>query len=252
MPWTLAIRVGMRIGLLLCATGALFACNGSSSETPHVDAGEDAAVEGGVHDATAGETSATDSATEAASDACTPFVFDAGSYLPSTDDAGALIGAPCLPSSENSTTFSGFQNAEVILVGNVPSGQPTCVVNHFRGLVTCPYGQSVTGQAPACAAPCTTLDGQPVTGTVSPQCVDRKASEVVVWSCRCANAAGHVNDGDSYCTCPASTVCAQLISSIGAAEDDVSGAYCLSPGSVLDGGPTCAVACNPATAPCLD
>jgi hypothetical protein len=238
----------MRIGLLVCATGVLSACNGSSSETPHVDAGEDAAVDGSVHDAIAGETSASEGGT----DACTAFVFDAGSYLPSTDDAGLLIGTPCLPSAENSPTFDGFEGAEVNLATNVPSGQPTCVVNHFRGLVTCPYGQSATGQAPACAAPCTTLDGQPVTGTVSPQCVDRQASEVVVWSCRCANAAGQTNDGYSYCTCPASTVCAQLVSSIGAAEDDVSGAYCLSPQYLLDGGPTCAVACNPASAPCSE
>jgi hypothetical protein len=242
----------MRIGLLLCATGVLTACNGSSSEAPHVDAGEDAAVEGGVHDAIAGESSTESGAEAAVSDACTPFVFDAGSYLPSSDDAGVLIGAPCLPSAENSATFDGFDSAEVNLATNVPSGQPTCVVNHFRGLVTCPYGQSAAGQAPACASACTTLDGPPVTGTVSPQCVDRQASEVVVWSCRCANAAGQTNDGASYCTCPASTVCAQLVSSIGAAEDDVSGAYCVSPKYLLDGGPTCAVACNPATSPCSE
>jgi hypothetical protein len=241
--------IGVRTTLLL-AIGVLAACNGSGSSATH-GAGEDAGIDGSVHDASVGDTSTPESGAEAAApDGCTLEVFDAGAFLPSTDDAGALIGTPCLPSAENSVTFDGFDYHEVNLPTTVPSGQPTCIVNHFQGLVTCPYGQSATGQPPPCASPCTTPTGQPVTGRVLPQCVDRLASKVVLWSCRCANAEGRTDDGDAYCKCPSGTACTQLVTSLGAAEDDYSGAYCLPSASLFDAGAGCLVTCNPETAPC--
>lgn len=175
---------------------------------------------------------------------------DGGSPDAQAVDVGAsVIGAPCLPSEENDPSFDGFSNMEINLPGNAPSGSPVCVVDHFRGLVTCPYGQDTAGQPPAGAAPCTTLGGRPVTGAVEPQCTDRRAADTVVWSCRCANWQGKTDDGDTYCSCPSGTACTQAVSPIGG-EDDFSGAYCLSPRATGDGGTTCAVWCDPTSAPC--
>jgi hypothetical protein len=177
---------------------------------------------------------------------------DGGADASAGVDAGILIGTPCLPSQESSATFDGFSNEEVSLnfSSTTRSGEPMCVVDHFRGLVTCPYGQSATGQPPAGASACTATGGQLVVGMVEPQCVDRPASEVVVWSCRCANFQNQTDDGYTYCTCPSNTVCTQIASPLGASEDDFSGAYCVLPAALFDGGATCAVACSPMTAAC--
>ena len=70
-----------------------------------------------------------------------------------------------------------------------------CIVNHFQGRVTCPYGQSVRGQGPdgtpGCKVPGTC---DPIAVEVPPQCADRSAAETVYCSCRCANAEGRTDD----------------------------------------------------------
>jgi hypothetical protein len=170
--------------------------------------------------------------------------FDAG-----TPEA-AVIGTPCIPSQETSATFDGFASSEISLE-SIPtkSGTPTCLVDHFQGLVTCPYGQSASGEAPACAAPCTTSGGEPVVGAVEPQCVDRVASKVVLWTCRCANTEGRSDDGDTYCTCPTGLSCTQLISSIGDSGSGFAGGYCATSAEAAGAG-SCGATCNPATHPC--
>jgi hypothetical protein len=170
--------------------------------------------------------------------------FDAGA------PDGAVIGTPCIPSQETSATFDGYNSSEINLDG-IPaqSGAPTCLVDHFQGLVTCPYGQNASGDAPTCAAPCTTIGGDPVLGAVEPQCVDRLASKVVLWSCRCANAEGRTDDGDTYCTCPVGLHCVQLISSIGDAGSGFAGGYCATSAQATGAG-TCGATCDPATHPC--
>ncbi len=205
-----AMRVGEPLLASICV---LAACNGSVLDTEPAHSGTDSGVEASV-------------------------------------DAGMVIGTPCLPSQENGATFDGYSNEDVNIDSTPASGEPTCVVDHFRGLVTCPYGQTATGQPPAGGSACTTTDGQPVAGMVEPQCTDRPAAKVVVWSCRCANTQGETNDGHAYCTCPSSTVCMQLVAPIGMAGDDISGAYCMPPGALTDGGEMCSVACSPMTAPC--
>jgi hypothetical protein len=170
--------------------------------------------------------------------------FDAG-----PPDA-AVIGTPCVPSQESSATFDGFDSSEIELEPvPVKSGAPTCLVDHFQGLVTCPYGQSATGEAPGCASPCTTSSGAPVTGEVQPQCSNRLASKVVLWSCRCANPEGKTDDGDTYCACPAGLACTQLISSIGDAGANFAGGYCAS-SAETSGMESCGATCNPSMTPC--
>lgn len=214
----------MRHALLLVPILGLLACNASSTamDPGSAEGGADSGIRGGgVEDTGVG-----------------------------AGDAARPIGTPCVPLIESHSTFDGYSSAEISLTSPGAPGAPTCLVYHFRGLVTCPYGQNASGQAPAGASPCTTTGGQPVVGAVAPQCTDRPASKVVLWSCRCANLEGQTNDGDTYCTCPSSMTCAQAYSSIGASEDDVSGAYCLPPAEVRDGAAICAVSCDPKTAPC--
>ncbi|HTB74012.1 MAG TPA: hypothetical protein VK762_12245 [Polyangiaceae bacterium] len=227
---------GLLLSAFLVLAGAAIGCGNSSAST-QPDGGGGAAIDGNVE------------SDAAVPDGCAVESFDAGAYAKNSDEAS--IGAPCLPLRESNPSFDGFLSAETGL-DPAPSGTATCLIYHFEGLVTCPYGQNAAGQAPACAAPCTTSTGQPVSGKVTPQCSARPASQTVVWSCRCANAQGMTNDGDDYCTCPSDTTCTQVIPSIGAAEDDVSGAYCLAPAVVVAPGTnvTCGAACDPVTQSC--
>ncbi|MCH2108580.1 MAG: hypothetical protein MK135_04580 [Polyangiaceae bacterium] len=64
-----------------------------------------------------------------------------GSFLGS-NCSGSGIGDPCVPEDEYKTSFPGFDQGEV----NVESrsfqcATRVCLVNQFRGRVTCPYGQ---------------------------------------------------------------------------------------------------------------
>jgi hypothetical protein len=78
-------------------------------------------------------------------------VFLGGSLLfvagPGCADEG--IGDPCTPEQEYNPDFLGFTEGEV----NVESKSfqcrtRLCLVNHFRGRVSCPYGQGAAGEAP--------------------------------------------------------------------------------------------------------
>jgi hypothetical protein len=217
----------------------LAACAGSSSSPASQQGDASGAVPDGA---------ALQDAAPVENDACTVPGFDASAYT-LADGAAPVIGSPCLPSSEMLAGFHGFDSHEIIgIVTSTVSGAPVCVAYYFEGLVTCPYGQSADAQAPSCPGPCTTTEGQPIAGDVPPQCEERPASEYVFWTCRCANLQGATSDGYAYCTCPAATTCTQTISSLGAAEDDYSGAYCIPVGLMHAG--ACASVCNPATTPC--
>jgi hypothetical protein len=179
--------------------------------------------------------------------------MDSGTPPPDAATEAGPVGTQCVPSTEDVATFDGFEVHEVNVVGpssGSASGGTVCVVDHFQGRVTCPYGQDAQGHAPAGASPCSTPDGPAVVGAVHPWCTDRPASKVVTWSCRCANAQGDTNDGYPYCVCPASTTCTQLVPSVGAAEDDFSGAYCVPNGTQYDPAASCLVSCDPTAHPC--
>lgn len=177
------------------------------------------------------------------------------------------VGDPCTPEAEYSTYFLGFDKAEV----NVESASfqcetRLCLGNHFQGRVTCPYGQNADGTAPAGAKyACYTPILQSVTGidpttgmvdsttvgaTVSPQCTDRTAADTVYCSCRCANVDGQTNDGANYCKCPSGFDCSQLVSSIGAADQGLTGAYCIKSGTEYDPAGSCEQTCNPTLMNC--
>jgi hypothetical protein len=177
------------------------------------------------------------------------------------------VGDPCTPEEEYDPTFQGFDAKEVNVESRSFQCQTRlCLVNHFQGRVSCPYGQSVAGTPPSplttCAesqggatAPdagcCIPGVGAPVTGNplntstttgkayVPPQCIDRQSADAVYCSCRCANINGDTNDGANYCKCPTGFNCEQLVSSIGAGDTGLTGAYCVKQGTDYDMNSSC-------------
>ncbi|HEX8790685.1 MAG TPA: hypothetical protein VF765_07020 [Polyangiaceae bacterium] len=177
------------------------------------------------------------------------------------------VGDPCIPEQEYDPSFGGFDYHEV----NVESKSfqcetRLCLVNHFQGRVSCPYGQnagatgaylSASGVGEKCngtkpadtnSACCTPGIYQAVAPTtnvtmgggdggggmaggdlhVMPNCTDRTASVAVYCSCRCANANGKTDDGANYCTCPDGYDCSQLVAGTGVSgEGNLPGAYCV-------------------------
>ena len=193
------------------------------------------------------------------------------------------VGDPCIPEKEFDPSFTGFDPGEV----NVESKSfqcltRLCLVNHFRGRVTCPYGQNkdasglptidgATGGAfgqqdsfkqtvQACLIPGGTdptkdgITGKDANGnfidptnqaTVPPQCLDREAVDTVYCSCRCANADGKTDDGANYCTCPDGFSCQQLVAPVGLGDVGLTGAYCIKKNTLYDPSSSCLGACDP-------
>jgi hypothetical protein len=155
------------------------------------------------------------------------------------------VGDPCIPEDEYVAHFSGYKETEV----NVESRSfqcetRVCLVNHFRGRVSCPYGQteeaiaSRPGDDPSrCRIPGTsgTDPKDQVTVAVPAQLTERQAHadarEAVYCSCRCENADGKKDDGARYCDCPSGYSCQQLIKDLGFGKEQLAGGYCVKNGT---------------------
>jgi len=215
------------------------------------------------------------------------------------------VGDPCTPEQEYDPSFLGFAASEVSVESKSFQCQTRlCLVNHFQGRVSCPYGQDVTGAplsgtttctnsdprpdgtAPACSGQtaqnwgcCAPGTNAPISGwdptcvgpeppspfdspcsmsggdlsacnaRVLPQCTNRTADSAVYCSCRCADVNGQTTDGANYCTCPDGFSCTQLVSSIGATDSGLTGAYCIKNGTQYQVGNIC-TSCDPATGTC--
>jgi hypothetical protein len=171
--------------------------------------------------------------------------------------APGTVGQGCLPFTESDPTFSGFSETEVSVSTNDPQCKSgLCLVNHFRGRVSCPYGQDAQGSGPGgtpgCKTPNTcapvTPNGASGSGqTVQAQCADRTAADTVYCSCRCADADGNTSDGGVYCACPGGMTCTPLVEPIGS---DPGGSYCIKASTAFDGNALCSTSCDPTAARC--
>jgi hypothetical protein len=191
------------------------------------------------------------------------------------------IGDPCIPEAEYASDFLGFSEQEV----NVESKSfqcetRLCLVNHFRGRVSCPYGQNASASAAdnqgAMTPPAFQCDGehgapntqntqcclpgvdQPVisdtdmgktdgtaaTSEVLANCSDRTADKAVYCSCRCENVDGKTDDGAVYCQCPDGFACTQLVTPIGAGNAGLTGGYCIKKNTDYNVATSCSVPCN--------
>jgi hypothetical protein len=172
---------------------------------------------------------------------------------------GAPLGAPCVSGLESDPSFAGFfQNEINVQTKDFQCDSKLCLINHFQGRVTCPYGQDSNGNGPSGVPGCLTLGtcapvvpNDPIRAqTVPAQCVDGPPASAVYCSCRCANADGTVDDAGTYCSCPSGMTCTQLVASIGGVNDTLSGAYCIKTGTAFNKSMSCSKLCNPTTAPC--
>ncbi len=165
------------------------------------------------------------------------------------------IGDPCTPEQEYDSAFLGFNSKEVNVESKSFQCQTRlCLVNHFRGRVSCPYGQTANGgpisSNDACFLPGT--QGEKVTGTpgapegarVDPQCLNRKADSTVYCSCRCANSAGGTDDGANYCACPDGFACEQLVDPTGQGNEGLTGGYCVKANTKYDPSVDCQGDCD--------
>jgi hypothetical protein len=194
------------------------------------------------------------SLTVACSSTATTSTPDASTPSADGGDGGSAgsgaVGAACAPAAERMPTFVAFDEQTVeVDTSAADCASSVCIVNHFRGRTTCPYGQDASGKPPAGAQPCTLPGGATaVTGKVSPQCSDRRAADTVHCSCRCANADGKTDDGATYCACPQGLACTQLVAPFGASN--LAGAYCVKEKAVYASGAACLASCDPQSAPC--
>ena len=154
------------------------------------------------------------------------------------------VGDPCTPEDEYEPSFSGFSREEV----NVESKSfqcetRLCLVNHFRGRVSCPYGQTEaerTDNDPGndCKIPGTE---ERIAIQVEPQDSQRRPIDSVYCSCRCANVDGSKDDGARYCECPSGYDCEKLIEFTLGGKAQLTGYYCIKQGTQFRGreGPQC-------------
>jgi len=177
------------------------------------------------------------------------------------------VGDPCTPEAEYDTSFLGFDFHEVSTESaDFQCFSRLCLVNHFQGRASCPYGQNKTGMGPGDATGCTTPfihtpitgngpNGQPINPTVGatvlPQCLDRTSDLAVYCSCRCANVQGQTDDGEIYCKCPTGFSCTQLVSSIGGQTNQgLTGAYCIKSGTEYNPDNVCNQTCSASLGNC--
>ena len=174
------------------------------------------------------------------------------------------VGDPCTPEQEYDPTFNGFDEAEVNVESKSFQCQTRlCLVNHFRGRVTCPYGQDTSGNPPSGAQACATPGSggkELITGNpqdtkkqklVEAQCTDRTADKAVYCSCRCADVNGNTPSSEgNFCKCPDGFSCSQLVTSIGQGDTGLTGAYCIKDKTAYDSTTACAATCDPTTSKC--
>jgi len=135
------------------------------------------------------------------------------------------VGDPCTPEDEYQQDFSGFQLTET----NVESRSfqcetRLCLVNHFQGRVSCPYGQTAAGTSDGCKLP---GSADPVTVAVKPQLLDRRADDAVYCSCRCAGP----DPSARYCECPSGFSCSKVVPELSQGRAQLPGSYCIREGS---------------------
>jgi hypothetical protein len=151
------------------------------------------------------------------------------------------VGDPCTPEDEYQQEFSGYSREEVNTESrSFQCETRLCLVNHFQGRASCPYGQSpdeIATLAPddpaRCKIPGTSGTDQfdSVTVPVDPQRTGRRAEDTVYCSCRCANAEGSTDDGARYCECPSGYDCEKLVDDLGLGKAQLAGSYCIKQGT---------------------
>jgi hypothetical protein len=147
--------------------------------------------------------------------------------VPASPPGLGRVGAACMPNEEQNPAFPGYQISEVMVDGaSGDCATNVCLINHFRGRVSCPYG-NVSGSG-TCFTP--DAEHQLVTATVDPQIATapeasagRRPDQAVYCSCRCDGP----DPAAEYCQCPTGFECAALMPDIGKGHAAYAGSYCV-------------------------
>jgi hypothetical protein len=150
--------------------------------------------------------------------------------MPACQSSG--IGDPCVPEDEYQRYFSGYEVSEVNLeTRSFQCESRICLVNHFQGRVSCPYGQSLAdGAEPRCHIPGSTGADGAIRVDARPQLLNRRAADAVYCSCRC----GGSDENGRYCKCPPGFSCTPLLLDIGIPPAELNGSYCVKAGTEYD------------------
>ena len=174
------------------------------------------------------------------------------------------VGDPCIPEDEYQQTFNGYGLTEVNIESkSFQCETRVCLVNHFEGRVSCPYGQAegdlpdpMTGNGglpptdpKRCRIPgtdgkhcvagnsyvdCSTAGATNVDEikvTVASQLLARNAQDTVYCSCRCKGP----DTAARYCECPSGYECSELVRELGLpGKSQLAGSYCIKSGTAYD------------------
>ena len=159
------------------------------------------------------------------------------------------IGDPCVPEDEYQLYFSGYSVTEVNLESrSFQCETRLCLVNHFHGRVTCPYGQPdpmMDGRPDQqkCHVPGTVGNDNLIKVPVNKQYTLRSPSSAVYCSCRCAG----VDPNGRYCKCPTGFQCVELLDYVEPlGSKELAGSYCVKDGTEYEEGETeKGVTCTP-------
>lgn len=140
------------------------------------------------------------------------------------------VGDPCVPEEEYKTDFVGFGlQASDVEMRSFQCDTRVCIINHFQGRVSCPYGQTgedVAAGRLSCTVPGSTDDF--ITVPVDSQFADRRADSAVYCSCRCDGPDANAR----YCECPSGFTCTELIPDLRLGSGgQISGSYCIKDGT---------------------
>jgi hypothetical protein len=156
------------------------------------------------------------------------------------------IGDPCTPEDEYQQGFSGYAVSEVNMESrSFQCETRLCLVNHFQGRVSCPYGQDTTNGTTFTvpfAASATTIDDpakrcnipgtqEAIVVSVLPQVKGRRPIDSVYCSCRCDGA----DPNARYCKCPSGFECVSLLTDISRlGSRELAGSYCIKQGTTYN------------------
>ena len=172
------------------------------------------------------------------------------------------VGDPCTPEDEYRPQVPGYAVTEV----NVESRSfqcetRVCLVNHFQGRVSCPYGQNDTDLTTCaqdgacdsengigCRVPGTNGDTAEdrISVEVTPQLLKRRADDAVYCSCRCDGPDSNAR----YCECPSGFACVELVEDLGLGSGQLAGSYCIKEGTRYNTQQTLSGSCNKSLKDC--
>jgi hypothetical protein len=140
--------------------------------------------------------------------------------------AASPLGSVCVAELEEEPDFNGFRLGEVTVSEQDSCESGLCLVAHFQGRVSCPYGQPQDDLS-QCFLP---WSDATVTVEVPAQLLARPPSLASTCSCRCAGPGP-----GPFCDCAADQECVDLIPDLGLPNSErLVGSYCALRGS-LDG-----------------